>query len=180
VPRNWDEHYAQAGDVDFTPSPLLVEVAEMLPPGRALDLASGAGRNALYLAGLGWRVVAVDSSPAAIRLVRQRAAASGLAIEAHLADLETGAFAIDPGGYDLICDILYLQRDLFPRIREGVRTGGLCVAEILLKDGRPRNFALESGELRAEFPGWKILYYSESAPAGEPGWRSARIIARRA
>jgi len=49
VPRNWEEHYATAG-LDLDPAPLLVEVADRLPPGRALDLACGSGRHALYLA----------------------------------------------------------------------------------------------------------------------------------
>jgi tellurite methyltransferase len=177
VPRNWDEHFAQSPELDFTPSPLLVEVAEIVRPGRALDLACGAGRNSLYLAALGWRVIAVDSSPNALRILRQRA--GGLAIESHLADLEAGGFTIEPTGYDLICDILYLQRNLFPQIREGVRPGGVVAAEVLLADGRPHRFALEAGELRAEFAGWKILYYSESPPPGHTH-TAARIIARRA
>jgi tellurite methyltransferase len=177
VPRNWDEHFAQATELDFTPSPLLVEVAEMLPSGRALDLACGAGRNSLYLAGLGWRVVAVDSSPNALRILKQRA--TGLPIETHLADLEADEFVIEPAGYDLICDVLYMQRSLFPQIREGVRPGGVVVAEVLLADGRQHRFAMEPGELRAEFAGWKILYYSESPPPGH-SHATARIIARRA
>jgi tellurite methyltransferase len=175
VPRNWDEYFAQAAELDFTPSPLVVEVAEMLRPGRALDLACGAGHNSLHLAALGWRVVAVDSSPNALRILRQRAA--GLPIEIQLADLE-GNFTIEPAGYDLISDILYLQRSLFPQIREGVRPGGVVAAEVLLADGKPHQFALEAGELRAEFAGWKIVYYSESPPPGHTR-ATARIIARR-
>jgi tellurite methyltransferase len=177
VPRNWDEHFAQGVELDFTPSPLVMGVAEMLRPGRALDLGCGAGRNSLHLAALGWRVVAVDSSPNALRILRERAA--GLSIEAHLADLEAGDFTIEPAGYDLISDILYLQRSLFPQIREGVRLGGVVAAEVLLADGRPHRFALEPEELRAEFAGWKILYYSESPPPGHAR-ATARIIARRA
>jgi tellurite methyltransferase len=179
MPRNWEEHFARAGNQDFTPVPLLVEVAEMLSPGRALDLACGAGRNALYLAGLGWRVVAVDSSPTAIRILRERAAEKGLAVEAHLADLEAGAFPINPAAYDLICDFFYLQRNLFPQIREGVRPGGVVAAQIHLRDEHAHDFVLDPGELRAEFHGWKILYYSE-APRAASRRPSARIIARRA
>jgi SAM-dependent methyltransferase len=179
VARNWDEHYAQAPEIDFTPAPLLIEVAELLPPGRALDLASGPGRNALYLAALGWSVVAVDSSAAAIRILRERAAASRLDVETHVADLESDAFGIEPGAYDLICDFLYLQRDLFSQIKEGVRPGGVVVAEILVRDDQPHRFVLEPGELWAAFHGWKILSYSES-PRAVHGRPSARIIARRA
>ena len=89
-------------------------------------------------------------------------------------DLERGEFAIAPAAYDLICDFFYLQRDLFAAIREGVREGGAFIGAILLEtpEGNPA-FSLEPGQLREEFAGWKIVYYSET---GE----TARIIARRA
>jgi tellurite methyltransferase len=183
MPRNWEEHYSDPAKLDFTPSPLLVQVADLLPPGRALDLACGHGRNSLYLASLGWRITAVDSSPAAIRLLSERA--HGLEIDARVADLETGDFPIAPDAYDLICDFYYLQRDLFPRIREGVRPGGTFAGAIHLPDpspgAAPHNpaFLLQPGELRSEFAGWKILFYSE-AREPERSRPAARIIARRA
>jgi len=152
LPRDWDRHYSDASSLDFTPAPLLVEVAEMLPAGRALDLACGAGRNALHLARLGWSVTAVDRSAVAIGLLRERAA--GLAIDARVADLEGGGFGIEPGAYDLICDFYYLQRDLFPAIREGVRPGGMFAGAIHLADGSGRRFVMKAGELREVFAGW--------------------------
>ena len=178
MPRNWDDHYANAANLNLDPAPLLVEVADMLPPGHALDLACGPGRNALYLARLGWQVTAVDSSQSAIRLLTERA--GGLAIHTHVADLEQHHFAVAPGAYDLICDFFYLQRDLFPSIRDGVRPGGMFAGAIhLFDENRPSAFAMRPGELRSEFHGWKILFYSESA---EPNHQrhAARIIARRA
>ena len=179
VARDWERHYAQAAELEFAPAPLLVEVADMLPPGRALDLACGAGRHAVYLASLGWRVVAVDSSPAAIQILKNRSAAASAGIEAHVADLETGSFVIEPEAYDLICDFFYLQRDLFAQIREGVRHGGVVAAEIHLRDEQAHRFVLDAGELRDEFSGWKILYYSEGRRS-DHARPSARIIARRA
>jgi SAM-dependent methyltransferase len=169
--RDWDEHYADAAKVDWTPEPLLVEAAELVRAGRALDIACGAGRNALYLAKLGWRVTAVDRSAAALRLLRQSAA--GLELETQQADLEQGEFEIEPDSYDLICDFLYLQRDLFPAMRAGVRPGGLFAGAILLKQpGNAERFRMDPGELRQEFAGWKVLYYSEAG--------AARILARKA
>lgn len=179
MPRDWEQHYCQIQGLDWTPAPVLVQVAEVVPPGRALDLACGAGRNALFLASLGWDVVAVDASPAAIRVLRERADAGGLRVDGRVADLETGAFVIEPGGYDLICDFFYLQRDLFAPMREGVRPGGAFAAEIHLRDEQPHRFVLDPGELRREFEGWKILYYSESVRPGQSR-PSAAILARRA
>jgi SAM-dependent methyltransferase len=175
VPRNWDRHYSDPANLHLDPTALLVEVADMLPPGRALDLACGAGRNALYLAKLGWHVTAVDASPAAIRHLRNIRG-----IDARVADLETHQFAIEPASYDLICDFLYLQRDLFPQIREGVRPGGVFTAVInLAAPGHNPAFALNPGDLRKEFHGWKVLYYSETLAPGQTR-PTARIIARRA
>jgi tellurite methyltransferase len=173
MPRDWERFYADAANLDDDPEPLLAQTAELLAPGRALDMACGAGRNAVYLAKLGWQVMAVDRSPAAIARLRERAA--GLSIEARVADLERHELAIEPGEYDLICDFYYLQRDLFPAIREGVRPGGTVVAAIHLEG----SFALRPGELREEFAGWKILYYSELAERVDSR-RSARMVARRA
>jgi len=183
VPRNWDQHFADPAHVTSTADPLLVQAAEMLPPGRALDLACGPGRHALYLGRLGWHVSAVDSSAVAIRLLRAQSA--GLPINARLADLERGQFAILPNSYELICDFLYLQRNLFPQIREAVHPGGIFAGAIHLAQeactATPCNpdFLLQPGELRSFFDGWKVLFYSEG---GDPA-RSrlmARIIARRA
>jgi tellurite methyltransferase len=178
VPRNWNEHYANPANLDFSPAPLLVQVAELVPPGRALDLACGYGRNSLYLASLGWQVTAVDSSSVAIGILRARSSE----IDCRIADLEAGEFRIAEGAFDLICDFFYLQRDLFPQIREGVRPGGVFSSAIHLADGNPaRNpaYVLQPGELRSEFAGWKISFYSESPEPGHSR-RTARIIARKA
>jgi SAM-dependent methyltransferase len=166
MPRDWDQHYSDPTHIDLTPAPLLVEVADLLAPGDALDLACGPGRHALHLAKLGWRVTAVDASAVAIRLLRERAA--GLPIHAVRADLGRGEFRIAPEAYDLVCDFLYLQRDLFPQVHAGLRPGGVFAGAIRLTG----SFSLKTGELRALFDGWKILFYSETD--------RAQIVARKA
>jgi tellurite methyltransferase len=191
VPRNWDQHYSDPAYVESAADPLLIQAADMLPPGRALDLACGPGRHALYLARLGWRVTAVDSSAVAIDLLR--AEAGPLPTDARRVDLEGGEFAIAPNTYQLICDFLYLQRDLFPQVREGIHPGGIFVGAIHLFQNdcteTPCNpaFQLQPGELRSFFDGWKVLFYSESGAVGgsrrsaqDNARRCARIIARRA
>lgn len=127
----------------------------------------------------------MDASPVAVDLLRTRAAELRVSIQTAIADLESGAFLIEPDRYDLICDFFYLQRDLFPRIRAGIRPGGMFVATIHMRDEaagvkpmRPQ-FLLGEGELRREFEGWDVLNYSERKPDAGHSRRVARIVARK-
>ena len=61
--RDWDERYAQGQQWSAGPNALVAQLLADLPPGEAVDLAAGEGRHALWLAGRGWRVTAVDFSP---------------------------------------------------------------------------------------------------------------------
>ena len=155
-------------------------------PGRALDLACGAGRHALYLAKAGWSVTAVDSSPVGIGILRERAAAAGVVVDTRIADLETGEFALEENAYDLICDCNYLQRDLFPRIRAAVRPGGRVMAMIQMVDESPDvapmnpAYLLRPGELREYFAGWRILHDAEIRPKPKSRMVAELIAQRRA
>ena len=95
--RDWDERY-RLGDSDLAPTALVVETTRQAPPGSALDLACGAGRNALWLAEHGWSVTAVDGAPAAIDILLKRASERALRVEAFVADLEKGEYPIHPSG----------------------------------------------------------------------------------
>jgi SAM-dependent methyltransferase len=166
-----------------------VRVAETLTPGRALDIACGAGRHALLLARRGWRVTAVDASAVGIEITEERARQAGIEIDARVADLERGEFEIESRAYDLITVFYYLQRDLWPQIRAGLRAGGHVVAAVHLVDedtekqtGNP-DFLLQPGELRAEFSDWEIVHYHETQlndeDAGDHHHRTAEIVARK-
>ncbi len=174
----WDErHRAGAERDDATPLPLVIETASEMKPGRALDLACGAGRNALWLAEHGWSVTAVDGSPAAIDSLRQSAAERGVNVEARVADLEKGEYAIEPSHWDLVVISYYLQRDLFEPAKRGVVPGGVVLAIVLLGEGR---FSLTAGELRGYFSDWEILHDREGIPGDSPEHRAvAEIVARR-
>jgi tellurite methyltransferase len=183
---SWDERYRRGEHLNDSPADLLVQFASAQPPGRALDLASGPGRNSLFLAGRGWRVTAVDSSVVAIGILTKQVRALRLPIEARVADLEKGEFKIEPGAYDLICDFYYLERSLFPAIRGGARPGGRVIAAIHMDDPSPGvppmnpSYLLDPGELRNEFAGWKILHYQEGVPSDSAHHRkSAEIVAER-
>ena len=197
---NWDERYRSGEHITKESSPLLIKAIKDLKPGRALDLACGVGRHAIYLAEAGWRVTAVDSSRVGIETLQQRSARERSAripaggsqasclqeINARVADLERHEFHIEPATYDLICDFYYLQRDLFSEIRAGVKPGGFFVAAIHLNDGNPEAkphnpaFLLEPGELQTLFSDWEITYYHEG-PSDEGGHHhdTAYLIAQK-
>lgn len=105
--EEWDRKYSETGLL-WSAEPNRFVVAELagLPPGRALDLACGEGRNAIWLAELGWRVAAVDFSEIAIAKGRERAARLGLDIDFVCADLLD--YEPEPDAYDLVL-VLYLQ-----------------------------------------------------------------------
>jgi SAM-dependent methyltransferase len=74
----WDERYAAKQQWSAGPNPLVAELLSGLPPGDAVDLAAGEGRHALWLAGRGWRVTAVDFSAAGLARGREQAGADGV------------------------------------------------------------------------------------------------------
>lgn len=105
--EDWDRRYSEQGLLwSAEPNRFLVaEVGDLLP-GRALDLACGEGRNALWLDSLGWRVTAVDYSQVAIAKARDRSVADGASVEFVCADLLD--YEPDESAFDLVV-VLYLQ-----------------------------------------------------------------------
>lgn len=105
--EDWNARYA-AKELLWTAEPnrLFASEVEGLEPGRALDLACGEGRNAVWLAERGWRVTAVDFSDVALEKARRLAASRGVEVEWVVADLL--AFEPDPRSFDLVA-LLYLQ-----------------------------------------------------------------------
>jgi len=182
----WEERYRaerrSAGDTEATPTPLLVETARHLAPGKALDLACGTGRNALWLAEHGWCVTAVDGAPAAIEILRSRAAERGITVDARIADLEKGEYQIERSAWDLIVICYYLQRDLFQPAKEGLVPSGILLAIVHITEPgeEPTEHRLRPGELMKYFQGWEILHRHEGQPNDAAHRRPvAEIVARR-
>jgi SAM-dependent methyltransferase len=104
---DWDLRYAGRELVwTATPNRFLVAEVASLPAGRALDVACGEGRNAVWLAERGWQVTGVDFSPVALAKAAELAAARGVEVEWVLADLMEWAPPADT--FDLVC-VMYLQ-----------------------------------------------------------------------
>ena len=148
------------------PAQLLVDNIGLLPKGRALDVAMGAGQNAIYLAKVGFEVEGVDRSPEAVSRALELARSSDVYIRAQVADLESN-YHIEECAYDLIICFNYLQRTLIPKIKDGLRKGGMVVYETFLVDqaqfGKPKNpdYLLKHNELLDMFRDFRCLYYRE-------------------
>lgn len=82
----WDERYKTV-EWPTEPDPHLVSFASDLPPGRALDLGCGPGRNAIWLALRGWSVLGIDGSAVGLDQAKQRADKEGVILELQQADL---------------------------------------------------------------------------------------------
>jgi len=184
--ETWDERYASGKYSSAEPHKLLVEIADRIKkPAKALDLACGVGRNAIYLAEKGWQVTAVDRSSVGIEIAKQRAVEKAVEIDFRVADLEKGEFAIEENAYDLICDFYYLQRDLFAPMKTGVKAGGIIISTIhIYGDAEAAGeFTLKVGELREFFRDFEILHYHETSrtdnDAGKHHRRTEKLLQRK-
>jgi tellurite methyltransferase len=177
----WDEQYRKNADSVTervsVPNPLIVNATRDLSPGRALDLACGTGRNAIWLAHQGWSVTAVDGSAAAVESLRARA--TDLSIETHIADLENNTFTIEPTRYDLIAMCYYFERRLIDPCKHGLVPGGIMVMiALLMEPGKEHStFRLQPGELRTYFTDWEILHYRECTDPWQH--KVAELVTRR-
>jgi len=132
----WDERFSRPGYAYGTePNDFLAAQASQIPPGRVLSLAEGEGRNAAHLAGLGYELVAVDSSSVGLEKARRLAAERGLAIETILADLtDPDAFRIEPDSWEGIVSVFnHLppehRRRIHRQVVAGLKPGGVFLLE---------------------------------------------------
>ena len=181
----WESRYrARLDDGARAPSHFLVEQSERLRPGRALDIASGDGRHALFLARRGSVVDAIDFAYAGLARLIAIARRDQLSVAALQADLES--FPLPRQRYDIVVNVRYLQRTLTGALKAALRPGGMIVFETFLTDqrrlGHPTNpaFLLEHGELAARFDDFDILAYREGRCDTESGPAFlAQMLARR-
>jgi len=179
----WDERHRDkpAGEAE----PFLTAMLARIPRGDALDVAAGRGRNALALARAGMRVVAVDFSSEAMRLLAATARAARVAIWPVVANLDS--FHLKDESLDAIVNINFLDRALFPKFERALRPGGVLLVDTFLIDqaaiGHPRDprFLLARGELRALADGFEIEEYREGLVTNSNGARAFRasMLARR-
>lgn len=190
--ERWDRRYAEGGyEPRDEPSAFLARWIDHVPRGRALDLATGTGRNARFLAERGFEVTAVDVSRVAIDRARATTPAD-LPITWRVADIDD----LDLGGpWQLVTVVRYHDSGLWPRIAAALAPGGWVLVEHHLRTpvdvgGPPDHFRLSPGELLDAFRDLRVVHYEErletsdhpgspdqrfanariAAVAGSPGW----------
>lgn len=183
----WNERYRLGAYADREhPSPWLVACLPRGPTGRALDVACGAGRNALFLAERGYAVTGVDISAEALSRAGQSARTRGLDVEWIEHDLDAGPGVGGP--FDLIVLIRYVDLALLGILCRELAPSGCIVVEEHLATERddvagPRNpaFRVPSGALRRAAADLQVIDSFEgevSDPDGRPAVVS-RLFARR-
>lgn len=169
----WDEKYSVDDYVyGKEPNRFLAERAAELPPGEVLSLAEGEGRNAVYLAGLGFRVTAVDLSPVGLAKAQRLAAEKGVEIETKCADL--AHYELGEARWDGIVSIFghlppEVRRQVYARIPAALKPGGILLLEAYTPDqmgrgtGGPRSVDLlvTADMLRDELAGLEFLRLEE-------------------
>jgi SAM-dependent methyltransferase len=162
----------------WRPNPFLEEVAPRLTPGTALDVGCGAGRDAVFLAALGWHVVALDILPDALdqgRALAMRYLRDPSVIDWSLTDVRR---AFPSGTFDLVTMFAFLSRPFLGRVADLLRPEGSLVLETFTREhralyGRPASdeLAVDPHELHQIAPGLTVV-------EAEADWRGKRHNAR--
>ena len=177
-PEQYNDLY-RSGSTVFTrqPNALLVAAVKDRKPGRALNIGMGQGRNAVYLATLGWDVTGFDSADEGVRQAKAEAARLGLKIKAEVNTIE--AFDFGHEKWDLIVLTYEPTKAIAPKVPSALRLGGIVVVEdrhIDTKRVWPVGTTFNDNDLLSLFPGLRILKYEDEW--ARPDW-SARGVKER-
>lgn len=183
--KRWDARWCDKSlNADWQADSWLKRIFPLLVRGQVLDVACGAGRNAIYLAEQHFDVTAVDLSPQALEMLAHEAADRGLVIKTLLTDLESEPL-LPEGPFDLVIDFFYLYRPLLPELIRALRPGGLMVIRTFSSTGEfaegdlNQSFVLQPGELLDIFRGWEILLHEDGLEPSSKGGSLAGIVARK-
>lgn len=185
--ERWNEKYESKGLEAFgsKPSTWLKDHESLLSElgsKKALDIACGNGRNSIYLANIGFQVDAVDISDVAINWLNNVIKSRGYRINAIQLDLESEYFP--DSNYDLIINFNYLERSLFPKIKNGLKSEGLLFFETvyidyknILKSDMSPKFMLDYNELLHSCSDMRVLKYREEIVLEESYSKKEKALA---
>lgn len=170
---NWDERYSEPGFAYGTkPNDFLASVADKIPKGKILSLAEGEGRNAIYLASLGYEVTGVDGSNVGLQKAMALASEHGVTITTVHADLSE--FEILPEQWEGViacyCHIPSVIRiPLHQAVVRGLKKGGVFILEAFSKEqlaydtGGPQSLdmLMSLDELKQELVGLELIHSTQ-------------------
>ena len=168
------------------PNAFMVRMIAGRKPGRALDVAMGQGRNALWLASRGWNVTGFDISPVAIDEARKQAAERKLRIETMVAPYEQFDWGIEK--WDLIVFSYFFPQAALPRVWDSLKPGGLILIEGFHIDTakvRPVGGGYHDNELFKVMKDYRMLVYEDVQDRQEWGLaygatnRLVRVLAQK-
>jgi tellurite methyltransferase len=172
--ERWNAKFLAGEGQSLDPDPFVIEVCAGLAPGRALDLAGGAGRHALWLAQRGWSATLADVADEGLAIAGKRAEGAGLTLKLRREPSEeTLAWAAANGPFDLIVVVWCLLREQFPALPSALAPGGTLLYKTRTADhlryteGHSLRTALQPGELRTAFPALKTVLYREANGVAE-------------
>jgi SAM-dependent methyltransferase len=186
--KTYDEIYSIRREIfSNRPNAFMVRTIAGRKPGRALDVAMGQGRNALWLASQGWTVTGFDISPVAIGEARNEAKQRGLQIEAIVAPYEEFDWGKDK--WDLIVFSYFFPQAVLPKVWDSLRPGGLLLIEGFHIDTgrvRPVGGGYHDNELFQILKNYRMLVYEDVQDRQEWGLsygatnRLVRVLAQKA
>lgn len=186
---SWDERY-RTGQYpsEPAPSPVLRHYAESFPSGRALDLATGTGRNAVFLAERGFEVDAIDQSGVGLRQARDRAAERGVEDRVDWIQADIPSYRFPTERYAAVTISYYRAVDRFTDLKEALVEGGYLYVEHHLRSTEPTpsgpssdRWRFGANELLHACLDLTVLYYDETSSENDEGERraNARVLARK-
>jgi tellurite methyltransferase len=164
----WNKRYdTETYILGKEPVEFLKEYINILPRGKALDIAMGEGRNAVFLAKNGFEVDGCDVSEIAVKKTLELAKENNVRVNAFVADLEI--YKLPKDTYDVVACFYYLQRSLIPQIKEALKPGGMVIYETYTIENwergfegpKNRDYLLKTNELLDLFKDLTIIYYRE-------------------
>ena len=179
----WDERFRRGEyPEEPDPSPVLERYVESFPDGRALDVATGTGRNALFLAEWGYEVDAMDKSTEGLKIARRNAESRGVDANVNPIRADATEYDFPESTYDVVTVSFYRTLDRLGDLKEALRPGGVLFYQHHLRTSDPVDagpstdrYRFRSNELLRACLDLTVLRYDERRTAAD-GRTAAEVV----
>jgi SAM-dependent methyltransferase len=176
---HWNERYRER-DPTSEPSIFLREFADLLPEGQALDVATGGGRNAIFLAECGYEVTGIDISEEGLEIARARATERGVADRTEFIQGDIEQYDFSPETYDVIVVSYCYSLNALPDLKRALSPSGVLLYEHRLHspDDDSHRFRFHPNDLLRACLDLRVVRYEEPVEISEDA-TGVRLIARK-